>query len=274
MSPELLMFGEIIPITLYQQHATKIAPKFAKTLWIASRIISPVTYLVFWASRLFYGRLGQEAFKKQHLITREDLALILRVSGEESDLQKKEKKLIHRVFHLAESDVADVMVPLINFTAIPDTATGQDAIKCRFLYKDLFEYFPEYKLVLLTNHEPVIKSQDYSIWRRVLKIPFNVKRPKEEWNLNLRTELIDEREGIFAWLVEGAVAWHKDGLKVTETVIQATEDYKDDLDVIGDFLDMCTDDGENLQVRNIDLFRCYEQWCEGTNNKPFTNRTF
>ena len=129
MSPVLLMFGEIIPRTLFQQNATKIAPRIAKTLWIASRIISPVTYLVFWASRLFYGRLGQEAFKKQHLITREDLALILRVSGEESDLQKKEKKLIHRVFHLAESDVADVMVPLINATAIPDTATVEDAIK-------------------------------------------------------------------------------------------------------------------------------------------------
>ena len=129
MSPVLLMFGEIIPRTLFQQNATKIAPRIAKTLWIASRIISPVTYLVFWASRLFYGRLGQEAFKKQHLITREDLALILRVSGEESDLQKKEKKLIHRVFHLAESDVADVMVPLINVTAIPDTAIVEDAIK-------------------------------------------------------------------------------------------------------------------------------------------------
>ena len=129
MAPVLLMFGEIIPRTLFQQNATKIAPRIAKTLWIASRIISPVTYLVFWASRLFYGRLGQEAFKKQHLITREDLALILRVSGEESDLQKKEKKLIHRVFHLAESDVADVMVPLINVTAIPDTATVEDAIK-------------------------------------------------------------------------------------------------------------------------------------------------
>ncbi|MEA3416798.1 MAG: hemolysin family protein [Thermodesulfobacteriota bacterium] len=129
MSPVLLMFGEIIPRTLFQQNATKIAPRIAKTLWVASRIISPVTYLVFWASRLFYGRLGQEAFKKQHLITREDLALILRVSGEESDLQKKEKKLIHRVFHLAESDVADVMVPLINVTAIPDTAIVEDAIK-------------------------------------------------------------------------------------------------------------------------------------------------
>ncbi len=129
MSPVLLMFGEIIPRTLFQQNATKIAPRIAKTLWVASRIISPVTYLVFRASRLFYGRSGQEAFKKQHLITREDLALMLRVSGEESDLQKKEKKLIHRVFHLAESDVADVMVPLINVTAIPDTAIVEDAIK-------------------------------------------------------------------------------------------------------------------------------------------------
>lgn len=129
MAPVLLMFGEIIPRTIFRQNATKIAPKIAKTLWIASRIISPVTYLVFWASRLFYGRSGREAFKKQHLITREDLALILRVSGEESDLQKKEKKLIRRVFHLAESDVADVMVPLVNVTAIPDTATVRDAIK-------------------------------------------------------------------------------------------------------------------------------------------------
>ncbi|MBU4344350.1 MAG: hemolysin family protein [Desulfobacteraceae bacterium] len=129
MSPVLLMFGEIIPRTLFQQNATEIAPRIAKTLWIASRIISPVTYLVFQASRLFYGRSGREAFKKQHLITRKDLALMLRVSDKESDLQKKEKKLIHRVFHLAESDVADVMVPLVNVTAIPDTTTVEDAIK-------------------------------------------------------------------------------------------------------------------------------------------------
>ena len=129
MSPVLLMFGEAIPRTIFQRNATKIAPKIAKTLWIASRIMSPVTYLVFGVSRLFYGRSGREAFKRQYLITREDLALMLRVSGEESDLQKKEKKLIHRVFHLAESDVADVMVPLINVTAIPDTASVEDAIK-------------------------------------------------------------------------------------------------------------------------------------------------
>jgi len=128
ISPVLLMFGEIIPRTIFQQKATEIAPKIARTLRIASRIISPVTHLVFWTSKFIYGHLGQEAFKKQHLITREDLALMLNIPGEDSDMLGKEKKLIHRVFHLARSDVADVMVPLINITAIPETASVKDAI--------------------------------------------------------------------------------------------------------------------------------------------------
>ena len=128
ISPVLLMFGEIIPRTLFQQKATEIAPKIARTLRIASRIISPVTHLVFWTSKLIYGHLGREAFKKQHLITIEDLALMLNIPNKDSDMSGKEKKLIHRVFHLAKSDVADVMVPLINITAIPETASVKDAI--------------------------------------------------------------------------------------------------------------------------------------------------
>ena len=152
--------------------------------------------------------------------------------------------------------------------------TGQDPIKCRFLYKELFEYIPEYKLILLTNHEPIIKSHDYSIWRRVLKVPFNMKLPREQWNLNLRRELLDEREGIFNWLVKGAVAWKKDGLKIPDAVIKATEEYKEELDVIGDFITMCADTGVKYSVKNTHLYKCYEQWCEATMNKPFATNTF
>lgn len=152
--------------------------------------------------------------------------------------------------------------------------TGQDPIKCRFLYKELFEYIPEYKLILLTNHEPIIKSHDYSIWRRVLKVPFDMKLPREQWNLNLRRELLDEREGIFNWLVQGAVMWKKDGLKIPEAVIKATEEYKEELDVVGDFITMCTDTSTKLSVRNTDLYKCYEQWCSATMNKPFATNTF
>ena len=152
--------------------------------------------------------------------------------------------------------------------------TGQDPIKCRFLYKDLFEYIPEYKLILLTNHEPIIKSHDYSIWRRVLKVPFDMKLPREQWNLNLRRELLDEREGIFNWLVQGAVMWKASGLQIPPAVIKATDEYKEELDVVGDFITMCTDTGTKHTVKNTELYTCYQQWCEATMNKPFATNTF
>jgi len=90
--------------------------------------------------------------------------------------------------------------------------TGQDRVKCRFLYHEHFEYIPEYTLFLLTNHEPIIKSQDHSIKRRVLKVPFNVTITKENWDLSLRDKLLSEKEGIFNWLVQGAIEWYNNGL--------------------------------------------------------------
>jgi len=129
ISPFLLIFGEIIPRTIFQQNATRIAPKISHLLFFASRIISPITYLFFWASERFYKRIGKENIKKLPYITREELAMLLSIPGEGSDLKRKEKKLIHRVFHLSESKVSDIMVPLVNVTAITNTADVSDAIK-------------------------------------------------------------------------------------------------------------------------------------------------
>lgn len=128
MSPILLIFGEIIPRTVFQQRATELAPKIARPFWLISKLIAPVTFLMFYISKLFYGRVGKETIEKHSYITKEELELILSVSGEGSDVQGKEKKMINRVFDLAESSVSDAMVPLINITAIPHTATVKDAI--------------------------------------------------------------------------------------------------------------------------------------------------
>jgi len=129
ISPFLLMFGEIVPRTIFQQNATRIAPKISHLLFFASRIISPITYLIFWASERFYGRIGKENIKRLPFITKEELSMLLSIHGEESDLRRKEKKLIHRVFHLSESKVSDVMVPLVNVTAITNKADVSDATK-------------------------------------------------------------------------------------------------------------------------------------------------
>jgi len=129
VSPILLIFGEIIPRTLSQQKATEFAPKIAFLLWLASRIISPVTSIVFLASRIFYKRSKTRALEKQKIVTKDELELALKGSGKGSDLKKKEKKLIRKVFLLAKSDIQDVMVPLINVTGISDKSTVASAVK-------------------------------------------------------------------------------------------------------------------------------------------------
>ncbi|MCD6184839.1 MAG: HlyC/CorC family transporter [Deltaproteobacteria bacterium] len=129
ISPFLLMFGEIIPRTIFQKRATEFAPRIAYPLWIASRIISPLTLLVFQISRLFYASLGKKSLHRKNFITREELELLLSTSGYGSDLKKKEKMLIKRVFHLVESNVSEVMIPLVHVAAIPDTVSVKAVVK-------------------------------------------------------------------------------------------------------------------------------------------------
>ncbi|MBU0544817.1 MAG: hemolysin family protein [Proteobacteria bacterium] len=129
ITPVLLIFGEILPRTIFQQKADEIALKIAPLFVYASGIILPVTYLVFWTSRVFYKLIGKETLKPNFYISKKELELALSIDGEGSDLETGEKKLIRRVFQLFESNVSDVMVPLVDVTAISYKSTVGKAIE-------------------------------------------------------------------------------------------------------------------------------------------------
>jgi len=129
VSPFLLMFGEIIPRTIARKKATELAPVIARPLWVASKIIYPVTFMVYVISKFFYRSVGKENLENLSFVTEKELELVLDSTGKASDLKKKEKELILRVFHLVKSDVADVMVPLVNVSAISQDAGVKNAVK-------------------------------------------------------------------------------------------------------------------------------------------------
>ena len=56
--------------------------------------------------------------------------------------------------------------------------TGGDRIRANFMRQDTFEFRPEFKLWLSTNHKPVITGTDLGIWRRIRLIPFAVQIPE------------------------------------------------------------------------------------------------
>ena len=50
--------------------------------------------------------------------------------------------------------------------------TGGDMITARRMREDFWSFEPTHKLVLVTNHKPMVQSNDHGIWRRLKVIPF------------------------------------------------------------------------------------------------------
>jgi putative DNA primase/helicase len=74
------------------------------------------------------------------------------------------------------------------------------------LYEEAFEFTPQFKIFLGTNHLPKI-TMDPAVWERVRKIPFAVQIPKAERDKRLDERLRAELPGILAWAVRGCLEW-------------------------------------------------------------------
>ena len=152
--------------------------------------------------------------------------------------------------------------------------TGDDVVTARKLYGDEFEFKPEFKLWMATNHKPIIRGTDTGIWRRIHLIPFTVQIPEKEVDRKLKDKLMQEIEGIFLWCLEGLRMYNEEGLEKPDAVIQATADYKQEMDTISKFLDECTVPSFAGSVKAKDLYNVYTKWCDDNGEYKLTNTKF
>lgn len=139
--------------------------------------------------------------------------------------------------------------------------TGRDKIAARALYREWFEFEPEYKLVLYTNFRPKVDGSDGAVWDRIRLIPFRVSFAERE-DQELGEKLAAEAEGILAWLVEGCLEWQDSGLGSCDAVEQATSAYRTENDVIGRFVSECCQLGEDHRVTGKRLRGALAAYCE------------
>lgn len=156
--------------------------------------------------------------------------------------------------------------------------TGGDRIKARRMREDFWYFDPTHKIILAANHRPAVRGTDHAIWRRILLVPFAVVIPESERDRRLPEKLIAEAPGILRWMVDGCIAWQRDGLKPSRAVRAATEEYREEQDAIGGFLeDRCTINPlkDQIHVSKGDLHREYLTWAgvQGESD-PLTMRAF
>jgi putative DNA primase/helicase len=155
--------------------------------------------------------------------------------------------------------------------------TGGDEIEARFLYKEVFNYVPVFKIWVRANNKPGVKDIGEAFWRRVKMIPFDKPIPEEKRKRSsvVLQSLRDESEGILAWAVKGFQDWHTNGLQDPPEVKRATLEYREASDIVAQFLGESVEEKAEATVPRNTLYQAYRRWSDQQGYRfPMTNEKF
>ncbi len=152
--------------------------------------------------------------------------------------------------------------------------TGGETISARFMRGEFFDFLPEFKLWLSTNHKPVIRGTDNAIWDRIKLIPFTYRVPDDQMDKQLPIKLKNELPGVFQWAIRGCIEWQQKGLGLPEVVVDAVNEYRSDMDILGRFLSDWTQNDKYSEVMNKDLWKKYQEWSKENDIHTVSNVIF
>ena len=159
-------------------------------------------------------------------------------------------------------------------SAIKSMTSDHGEITARFLYGNEFTYKPVFKIIMATNHKPIIRGTDHGIWRRIKMIPFNVIIPDHKQDRDLGEKLSKEHGKILKWMIDGAVAWFNGGLKTPKIIDDAVGEYRSEMDLVQKWIDDNCEIDEKYATPSIDLFKNITQYIYDNKEYPMSNTLF
>jgi len=129
LTPLMLVFGEIIPKAVAREWATALVVRVFQVNLMASRILAPLSWSSNALVRGVLALFGHRRTTARAFVSREELKLLLQMEPQEADVTTSEAEMIDRIFDLGETTVREVMVPMVDVAALPETATPDDCVR-------------------------------------------------------------------------------------------------------------------------------------------------
>jgi putative DNA primase/helicase len=145
-------------------------------------------------------------------------------------------------------------------------------VTCAFKHRDVFTYRPQFKVVLVSNHPLNVDVDDDAAWTRVRVVEFpHSHAGAEDYSLKARMRSPEVLRGVLAWLVAGAGRYYAAGAKGISTpavVTAVTQDQRDALDYVQQWLDARTVQAPSAITPTGTLWKDYAAWCADNGVTP------
>lgn len=131
VTPLILLFGELIPKTLFQRYAERAAPHVVYPLRFFQKLLLPVTWLIgkytSWLSKKLQP-LEEAVTGRLRTSHRDELRFLLSYGKKETKLKSSERKMIRRILDFSKAETKNALNPLVNVDALQDSTTLPEAL--------------------------------------------------------------------------------------------------------------------------------------------------
>ena len=118
LTPLLLILGEIVPKSVYQQKSDEIAPIAIYPLRIFSFLFYPIIFVFSRIARLCARAFGGGKVEQNLFMTREQIRSVVDMAERTSKVDAFDRGRIRRVIRFGETTVGEAMIPIAEVTAI------------------------------------------------------------------------------------------------------------------------------------------------------------
>ena len=115
----LSIFCEAIPKTFGVTRPMRISNAVAVPLWVLTILLRPAVWSLEKISDLFVSLFGKRHALEENALTEDEFKALVDAGHSEGALEEGQKDLIHRVFELADTKVADIMIPRVDMFCLP-----------------------------------------------------------------------------------------------------------------------------------------------------------
>lgn len=171
-TPLFLIFGEVVPKSVYQQKADMLAPIIIYPLQFFSWLFYPLVFVFSWVARRVAHLVGVEISPMELFTHREQIRSVIEMAEQGADIDVFDRDRIMRVMRFADTTVGEVMIPVSEMTVLSIDKTTRDAVH-------LARQHAHFRLpVFEGEHNQIVGVMGFTMWD--LMDPKLVEKPLSE----------------------------------------------------------------------------------------------